>query len=100
LADNWSNPDSDPPVAPAFRGFPAEVPSIPTPPEFDWIGRGNGTPSKRREDFINSRPKLVPLIGNRDLSKQRGTDIDQALYLRKVTLISLETRLLTWKLNF
>ena len=86
MPDNWSNPESVPPSGSTFRGFPAVVPQIPTPPEFDWVGRGNGTPSTRREDFVNSRPTLVPLIGNRDLSKKRGTDIDQALYLRNVIL--------------
>ena len=84
MADNWSDPDSDPPVAPAFHGFPAEVPTIPTPPEFDWIGRGNGTPAERRADFIRSRPTLVPLVGNRDPTKRRGLDIDPATYSRKV----------------
>ena len=85
MAENWSNPDSDSPVSPAFRGFPADVPSIPTPPAFDWVGRGNGTPAERRADFVRSRPQLIPLVGKRDPTKRRGTDIDQDVYNRKVT---------------
>ena len=85
MNENWSNPESDPPTGPAFRGFPAEVPKLPTPPEFDWVGRGNSTPAQRREDFIRSRPSLVPLVGNRDLTKKRGESIDNSTYSRKVT---------------
>ena len=82
LAENWSDgePNTIAPTAP--RGFPLQVPSVETPPEFEWIQRGADSAKQRRLDYERSIPAMTPLISNRrpGLGKH---DIDQEIYSRR-----------------
>ena len=64
-----------------FNGFPAVCPRINDHPEFEWPGRGNGTPISRRIDFENAiAGQHISITAHRDPNRPRGRDIEPRIY--------------------
>ena len=64
-----------------INGFPITCPIIFDHPEFEWPGRGNGTPVSRRIDFENSiSGQHISITAHRDPNRPRGRDIEPRIY--------------------